>query len=156
MGGGNQGRSCFTAKLEAGGYVQSLLIDRNWNDAAIVQVQGVACKAIARFFHPNAASTVDQNPNCNLQGLLRTTHNDDLIGFATHTARGPEVGSDGFPEINCALRVAVVHGTNRQLATLTNYQPGPYVEWKLVERRLADSECSPASSQPGENAMHRR
>src|SRR5882724_117623 len=96
MRGCNQNCSGLAAALDSGGDIQTFAINRNGNNMTTIQIEDVARKTISRIFHPDAASAVQQDAGGNLQRLLRTADDHDLIGFALYSSGRPNVGSNRF------------------------------------------------------------
>jgi hypothetical protein len=77
---------------------EALRVDRYGPHLHPRRNRGSASPCIARVLDPDRVSRIGEEPEREAEGLLRPAHDDDVVGAATHAARGPEIGGDGFTE----------------------------------------------------------
>jgi hypothetical protein len=69
--------------LDAGGNIQTFVVDRNRYEMAASQSEDIPCQAVTRFFYPHTIPRIEQNASGNLERLLGAANDHDLFRFAT-------------------------------------------------------------------------
>src|SRR5580658_3328485 len=108
MRGRNERGSRFATSLDASGNVQTFFVNRNGYEMTPGQCESISCQAVTRIFYPGGASRIEENASRNLERLLRTADDHDLLGVAVQRSRRSQMAGDRFPESLEADQIAVV------------------------------------------------
>ena len=108
MRGRNKCGSRLATLLDAGGNIQTFLVNRNGHGMTTAQREDISRQAVTGFFHPHTIPRIEENASRNLKRLLRTADDHDLLRFAVQRPRGSQIACDGFAKRLGAHRIAVV------------------------------------------------
>ena len=122
-------------------------IDRNRNKLAAQRGEHIFRQQIARLLDPRRITRVEQHPRANIQRLLRSGDNHDLLGFAPHRTRRPQISANRSPQWLRTEWPTVVKRTDVRMPAVASHQLRPETKRKLVVRGLAEREGS-QTSQP--------
>src|SRR5215469_4209651 len=98
MRGSHQHRPRVAASFNSRGNIQSFLINRDRDDSAIIQSKNASSEAVPGFFHPNSVSRFKQRSSTDVERLLRTADDHDLVRRAAYAACCCEIDCDGFAQ----------------------------------------------------------
>src|SRR5207245_246 len=101
-------------------------------------------KPVARLFDPSRTSGVKQDAGRQIERLLRSTHNHDLLRLASHATRGPEISGDRFAEFGQSHRIAVLQCFQTHPTRIARDKLQPNLDWKFLELGLPDLEWAQA------------
>src|SRR6202046_89997 len=149
MRGRNECGSRFATLLDAGGKIQTFLVNRHGHGMTTAQCKDFSRQAVTGLFHPHTITRIEQDPSRNLKRVLRTCDDHDLLGFAVPRPRGFQIAGDGFAKHQGTHWIAVIECTRVYTSATARDQVGPCVDGKLVECHLPYTKCSP-TLQPGE------
>ncbi len=82
MRGRNKRGSRLATSLDAGGNIQTFLVNRDGYEMTASQCEGISYQAITRIFYPHRTPRVEENASRNLERLLRTADDHDLLRVA--------------------------------------------------------------------------
>ena len=85
-------------RLEAGGDVDTRIVDGDGDQGGAGAEQGTTGAEIARFFKPHLVAGVDEQAGDEVDGLLRTGDDEYLVGMAADGAGGAEIAGNGLPQ----------------------------------------------------------
>src|SRR5882724_7827984 len=155
MRGRNKGGSRLATLLDAGGNIQTFVINRYGHRMTAGQGKDISRQAVTGLFHPHTVPRIEEDPSRDLKGLLGTADDHDLLRFAVQRPRGFQIVCDRFAERHGAALIAVMKCMRLHTSAMARDQVGPDVERKLVERHLPDTKCSP-TLQPWEASNTRK
>jgi hypothetical protein len=108
MRGRNKRGSRLAASLDAGGNIQPFLVNRHGHEMAAIQREDISSQAVTWFLYPHTTPGVEENASRNLERLLRTTDDHDLLRFAVQRSRGSQIARDRFPKSLGAHLIPIV------------------------------------------------
>ena len=91
MRGRNVSSACVLAKANAGGDIQTFLINWHGNQPAARKHKDPAAETISRLFEPDRITRVEKDTRGDVQGLLRTADHHNLIGVTFHRTHSSQV-----------------------------------------------------------------
>ena len=143
MRGRNKCGSRLATLLNAGGNIQTFIVDWHGHGIATGQRNDLSCQGVTRLFHPNTIPRIEENPSRNLKRLLGTSDDHDLLSFAVQRSGGFQIVRDRFTERHGSHLIAVTKCMRVRTSAMARDQIGPDAERKLVECHLPYTECSP-------------
>ena len=106
MRGSHKGCSSLGRAFDACGYIHTLAINWDGNQLAFGSLQGDFLKRVTRLFNPNGVSRVEQNASRQVECLLRSGHDQNVIGRTLDAPGSPQIVADYFSE---SLRTAWIN-----------------------------------------------
>ena len=143
MRGRNKCGSRLATLLDAGGNIQTFLVDRHRHGITAGQRKDLSCQSVTGLFHPHTIPRIEENPSRNLKRLLGTSDDHDLLSFAVQRSGDFQIVCDRFAERHGAHLIAVMKCIRVRTSATARDQVGPDAERKLVECHLPYTECSP-------------
>ena len=108
MRGRNKCGSRPATLLDAGGNIQTFVINRYGHRMTAGQGKDISRQAITGLFHPHTVPRIKENPSRNLKRLLGTSDDHDLLSFAVQRSGGFQIVCDCFAERHGAHLIAVM------------------------------------------------
>ncbi len=116
-GGPSLGRA-----LDSRGYIHTRSINRDGNQLAFGSLQDNLLQRITRLFNPHRVSRVQQNASSQVERLLRSRHNQNVIWRTLDAPRSPQIVTDCNTE---SLRTAWINAMNdvdMRIAAVTRHK----------------------------------
>ncbi len=82
MRGSNQRGPRLAVTFDASCNIHAFHVNRNGYEMTASEGEHVSCQAISRLFHPHTTSRVQEYASRDLECLLRTSDNHELLRFA--------------------------------------------------------------------------
>jgi hypothetical protein len=109
--GNNVHSSGLPTQLNARSHVQPFTVNWNGYKSASRQLEDSLRQQISRFLDPDGTACVQQYASSNLESLLRTSDNHDLMGIAANATRGPEISANGVAKFFRTKRISLIERT---------------------------------------------
>src|SRR5580700_6344853 len=114
--------------LDSSGNIHALFIDRNRNKTTACGVEHGSLEDVAGVLNPNGIVRIEKDACREIQGLLGTGNNHDLIWLALDRARGAEITADRFAETLQAKRLDVTEGVGIGVLAVLIHESCPNLE----------------------------
>src|SRR5262245_58762166 len=130
MRGSDASSPRLAATFDTGSHIKALVVNGNGYQLTTGHLQDLQRQPVPRLLHPYCVALVQQAEGCYCQGLLGTTNDHDLAGFAIHSSYRPQILGDRLPEDFCPLRITEVKGTDADMTGMSYHKVGPDLERK--------------------------
>ena len=107
VGGRHEHGAGIRRRSDASADVDALRIDGNRMDRRAGGEQGLPRQRINGIFDPDLPVPVRQDPDDDVDRLLRSRRDHDLFGIAFHRAGGLQIIADGFSKFDRSARVGI-------------------------------------------------
>ena len=121
-------------------HIDALAIDRDRHDLSAVDRKHALRKPVARIFHPHAIAWIEQCQSRDLQCLLRSVDDQDLLRLTAHSSRRAQIGRERLAQIQSPTRQPVLQRGRTQISRFACDQSRPDLNRELIVAMLADGE----------------
>ena len=130
----------FGADFDPCADVDALPLDRNRPDRRAGREQGLSRQGIAGVFDPNLFVHARKDSDDDVDRLLRSCRDHDLIGVASHGAGGLQVIADGLSKLDRSARVGISKMAWIQRTESAGAQFAPELDRPGVQQRASEVE----------------